>query len=190
MEIEEWRGIPGFEYYEASNLGRIRSLRRLQLRCHPKNKEVLYYQPYGGFTLTPSIESDKGKYPHNYVTLRKNGESIKFRVHRLVLMAFIGKCPSGMECCHNDGNGLNNNVENLRWDTPSNNQLDRYKHGTGWNPRYKGQEHPSSKLKDKDIIKMRSVERTKFTASKIAKEYNISKSSVFQILARKTWKHI
>ena len=48
----------------------------------------------------------------------KNGQRF-FRVHRLVLSAFVGPCPVGMEACHfPDRNPSNNHLENLRWDTP------------------------------------------------------------------------
>lgn len=51
-------------------------------------------------------------------------------VHRLVLEAFIGPCPSGMECRHLDGNPSNNRLENLLWGTPLENANDRRRHGT------------------------------------------------------------
>ncbi len=50
--------------------------------------------------------------------------------HRAVLLAFVGPCPEGMEACHNNGDPLDNRVENLRWDTRSNNTLDKVAHGT------------------------------------------------------------
>src|SRR4051794_31712386 len=46
-------------------------------------------------------------------------------VHRLVLEVFVGPCPAGMECCHADGNSLNNALDNLRWDTPEANEADK-----------------------------------------------------------------
>ena len=51
-------------------------------------------------------------------------------IHVLVLEAFVGPRPDGHEACHNDGNTHNNDVSNLRWDTPANNQQDRVRHGT------------------------------------------------------------
>ena len=51
-------------------------------------------------------------------------------VHVLVLKAFIGPCPDGTECCHNDGNPANNAISNLRWDTRSGNIFDAVRHGT------------------------------------------------------------
>ena len=50
-------------------------------------------------------------------------------VHRLVLESFVGPRPERMEACHNDGNPTNNHVDNLRWDTRSENVKDAVKHG-------------------------------------------------------------
>jgi len=48
------------------------------------------------------------------------------QVHRLVLEAFVGPCPEGEECCHApDPDPANNNLWNLRWDTPENNAADK-----------------------------------------------------------------
>lgn len=46
----------------------------------------------------------------------------KHFVHRLVLEAFIGECPEGMECDHKDRNRSNNRLENLHWVTQQHNR--------------------------------------------------------------------
>jgi hypothetical protein len=51
-------------------------------------------------------------------------------VHRLVLEAFVGPCPEGMECRHLDGDPANNRLENLRWGTHRENAADQVRHGT------------------------------------------------------------
>lgn len=64
------------------------------------------------------------------MNLSKSNAVESFLVHRLVLTAFVGPCPEGMEGCHEDGDPSNNRATNLRWDTHKNNQLDMHKHGT------------------------------------------------------------
>lgn len=54
----------------------------------------------------------------------------RFKVAVLVLLAFVGPRPKGMECCHNDGDPENNSLDNLRWDTHSSNVYDAIRHGT------------------------------------------------------------
>ena len=45
-----------------------------------------------------------------------NGVRTTHRVDRLVLSAFVGPCPPGMDAYHIDGNLENNKLSNLRWD--------------------------------------------------------------------------
>lgn len=114
---EEWRAIPGYEgIYEVSDLGRVRSLDR---------------QSTAGRSLRGRIRAaakDKGGYLR--VPLH-HGRAVRYTgAHRLVLEAFVGPCPPGMEACHNDGDPSNNALSNLRWDTKSANMLDKLLHGT------------------------------------------------------------
>lgn len=51
-------------------------------------------------------------------------------VHHLVLKAFVGPQPLGLECCHRDGDPANNEDTNLRWDTRQSNVHDMWRHGT------------------------------------------------------------
>lgn len=55
-------------------------------------------------------------------------------VHPLVLEAFVGPRPPGMEACHADGNKTNNALSNLRWDTKRANELDAIRLGTRPDP--------------------------------------------------------
>lgn len=83
--------------------------------------------------LTPTI-SKRGNHQRYYVSL---GRGNKRFVHRLVAIAFIPN-PNGLdEVDHIDGNGLNNNVTNLRWVTHQQNMenaitIDRVKNNTGY----------------------------------------------------------
>ena len=62
-------------------------------------------------------------------------------VHRLVLEAFVGTCPEGMECRHLDGDPGNNRLENLAWGSPKENYADSLQHGTAWGHKPEGREH-------------------------------------------------
>lgn len=48
-----------------------------------------------------------------------------FPVHRLVLEAFVGPCPDGMECDHKNRDGLDNRADNLAWVAHSENNRDK-----------------------------------------------------------------
>ena len=73
------------------------------------------------------ILSTLRKKPYKRICLGKK----MFLVHRLVLLAFVGPCPVGMEGCHFDNDATNNRLSNLRWDTLSNNQKDRVRLRSG-----------------------------------------------------------
>ena len=118
---EQWLPVVGYEgLYEVSNTGRVRSLDRIVIT---KRGHTQFYQ---GRELSPAVKASG----HLSVQICREGRFLRRHIHRLVLEAFVGPCPEGMECCHNDGNPANNRVENLRWDTHSSNILDKQGHGT------------------------------------------------------------
>lgn len=117
---EVWKDIPGIDGYQASDLGRIRSVRHLVLCANGQR------QFHGGNDLRPYPDS-KG---YLYVKISQHGKRRNRFVHQLVLSAFRGQIPDGMEGCHNDGCPSNNRLDNLRWDTRSENHRDKRIHGT------------------------------------------------------------
>lgn len=127
---EVWKSTPDYEgLYQVSNHGRVRSLPRTT-RFIRNGKEVQGAFP--GKILSAAVRHGGG---HLYVDLCKEGKVRKWYVHTLVLTAFVGPRPDGMECLHRDGDPTNNRVENLHWNTPSENRLDSVKHGTHHNAR-------------------------------------------------------
>lgn len=188
--MEIWKKIPGFDFYEASNLGRVRSIARTISQLQPRYGDMIIERHFKSKILSQSVLSDKGKYPHFVVTICRDTIKYKFLVHRLVLLTFVGECPEGMQCCHNDGNGLNNILENLRWDTPSNNQLDRHKHGTQWAPVYKGSTHPRAILNEDNVFNIRRDRRNGKSCKELAEEFRIKLGTIQGIVGRRSWKHI
>ena len=118
--VELWRPVVGFEgFYEVSNLGHVRSLPRII--TYPSGRTCRWQ----GKALAPGRTGDR----LTVALCDAEGQTSHY-VHELVLTAFVGPCPDGMEGCHNNGNGTDNNVLNLRWDTRSENTFDRVRHGT------------------------------------------------------------
>ena len=118
--MSEWRDVVGYEgIYEVSSSGGVRSLTR-------KSRNQWGEFTLAGKSLSPGINS-QGR---PVVVLRRDGKGKTWLVHRLVAMAFLGPCPPGYVVCHNNGDRLDNRVENLRWDSRSANAFDSIKHGT------------------------------------------------------------
>ena len=119
---ERWLSVPGYESkYEVSDLGNVRSVGRWVTRRH----SGAYWTD--GQTLKPRL----GHHGHHYVTLfgKTKKDRKHFGVHQLVLLAFVGPCPAGMECCHWDDVPSNNHLINLRWGTKSDNMQDKVRNG-------------------------------------------------------------
>lgn len=116
---EHWLPVVGYEgFYEVSDHGHVRSLDRFVER---RQKGTMLYK---GRQLRAAVTRWR-----LLVVLHRDNKAKTCGVHRLVLEAFVGACPEGMECCHNDGDHTNNNLDNLRWDTHSNNVYDIVRHG-------------------------------------------------------------
>jgi hypothetical protein len=114
--MSEWRPVVGWEgLYEVSDGGEARSLPRVIIRSDGRR------QPLRGRVLKPAVDRDGYQRVHI---------GVKRGVHQLVVEAFIGPCPPGLEIRHLDGNPANNALSNLRYGTRSENGMDRVRHGT------------------------------------------------------------
>lgn len=101
----KWKTIEGFPGYEVSNTGKIRNA--------VTKMELKQQEHYG---------KDK-KEPYFRVKIRNSTQLKNIRVSRAVAFAFLGNPPGpGFEVDHKDGNRANNNVTNLEWVTPIENQ--------------------------------------------------------------------
>ncbi len=100
VEDEIWKDIPGYEgYYQASTLGRVKSLPR-----RGRKEEWI-------ITCKPGVRG--------YMTiglLKKNQKRKTIRIHQLVAMTFLDHSPDGMKLVvdHKDNNTLNNRLDNLQ----------------------------------------------------------------------------
>ena len=118
---ERWKTVATWEgYYEVSDLGRARSLPRLS----SDGKQLK------GRILRPRILPKTG---YHRVCFSRAGQHYDMYIHRLVLEAFVGPCPDGLEARHWDGDPANNRLGNLFWGTHSENQQDTLRYGR--NPR-------------------------------------------------------
>lgn len=116
MNNETWRDVIGYEgLYQVSNLGRVKSLYR-EFWCG-KGYNILKKYPEAILT----VWLDNGGY--EYVTFTRNAKSKKFKVHRLVGEAFILNPDNKPQIDHIDTIRTNNRVENLRWVTRRENNL-------------------------------------------------------------------
>lgn len=161
--IERWLPVVGFEgLYCVSDLGRIRSERRFRV---------------SGRILTPSA-AGKG---YRKVTLcRRHEKYIHRYVHKIVLEAFVGQQPAGMEAAHNNGQRDDNRLINLRWDTRAGNFADKIIHGTAC----EGERHGRRKLNAADVLAIRS---SSGTLREIGDLFGVGPMQIHRIKTRENW---
>ncbi len=96
--MEEYKQIIDFDNYEVSNLGNVRNIKT-------------------GRILKGSVNN------HGYliVGLFKNNKRKNKKIHRLIAEAFIENPENKPFVDHNDGNKTNNNINNIRFATVSEN---------------------------------------------------------------------
>jgi hypothetical protein len=120
--MERWLPVVGYEgMYEVSNHGRVRSVARI---VSSKITYRNFNQSLKGTLLNP-VQTNN----YQRVCLFRNASGKHCYVHRLVLEAFVGPCPPGMQALHWDDDRQNNRVSNLRWGTPSENASDSIRNG-------------------------------------------------------------
>ncbi len=92
---EIWKPIPGYDRYEISNMGRVRSFAWSYKATIPR--------------LLKLIENDRG-----YVYFRIKQKH--FRLNRMVLIVFVGDEPL-LDASHIDSDKHNNKLDNLIWES-------------------------------------------------------------------------
>jgi DNA-directed RNA polymerase specialized sigma24 family protein len=119
------------------------------------------------------------------VGLSINGKRVTRRIHNLVLTAFIGQRPRGMQACHfPDSDTGNNRLDNLRWDTASSNYNDRRHHGTS----NSGERNGSAKIERKHAEAIRRLRKTGMTYRELGERFGVSTSNAQSICQGWTWK--
>lgn len=178
--MELWKPIPNFSRYEASDMGRLRSL---NYKNSKKTK-----------VLKPSISPDGYE---KTMLLDDNGKYRSWTVHLFVCLAFYGEKPKGMEVNHKNGIKTDNRLDNLEYCTRSENILHAYQNGL--EEPVRGSKNGMAKITEKQVLEIRRfVEEAKkkgiryYGRAKLAKKYGISESHIKDIVSKRrgVWSHI
>lgn len=136
---------------------------------------------HGGIGTWKRLRGTVNSHGYVVVTLCRENREFKVGVHSLVLSAFIGPCPEGMEACHfPDRTRTNNRLDNLRWDTRSENHLDMRFHDTdtrGWN-------HPLASLTKEQVKEIRS---SSSSGKELATMFGVSRATISRVRNQVTY---
>ncbi len=123
------------------------------------------------------------------VQIRVSGKMLTTGVHRMVLLAFKGPCPEGMECRHfPDRNPSNNRPCNLQWGTPLENSADRTYHGS-FDPE-KGEDRYNALLTEKSVLQICDDYSSGESSNDLAARFGVSLPLIHAVISGRAWKHV
>lgn len=163
---EVWRPIPSLPGYVASSEGRVMRVPYLLKMPHGG------YRSYGGVP-TRGVIAD-GRYGINF-----RGKN--YAIHRLVCEAFAGPAPEGAVCMHLNEDATDNRANNLAWGTQKENLA-----APGFRAYCK--RRSSSPKINNDQAKY--IKYGTMSCAAAARQFGISPSTVSNIRAGRSWKHI
>jgi NUMOD4 motif len=163
---EVWKAIPGWEgVYEVSSLVRIR-------RIKWGNRWRL---------LKPFLNS----YGYLKVNLSgKDGRRESRQIGYFYLLAFVGPCPPGKECCHHDDNRFSTDPANFYWGTHHQNMLNKVRNGNS----VRGQKNGSVKITEAAARAILAAPRG--YVRRAAKKFGISPQHASRIRSGGSWAHL
>lgn len=162
-----WNYFPGYDsLYALSNEGDVR-------RAY-KNGKVKTISPFLNNSGYPSV------------SLYKNRKRKSFCIHRALAILFIPNPENLLEVNHKDGDKTNYSLNNLEWISHSGNIQHSYDNGLQRLP--VGELNSASKLTEKQVLEIRAL--GKGNTLFLMKKYNVGRTTIKNIISRKTWKHV
>lgn len=158
--VERWGGI-----YEVSSEGRVRRGNRV-LKPHVTGA--------GYRQATASLNGDR--------TIKQAS------VHRLVAEAFLGGIPDSMQINHKNGIRTDNRVENLEVVSCSDNLRHSFRVLGRKSPM--GSAHTFAKLSEDGVREIRRLHADGTRQTEIAKLFCVDKTTVRDVVHRRTWNHV
>lgn len=185
MGKEIWKPVKGYEnYYEVSNLGRVRGLpRTVKSKKRGDGTRTEHFLP---IRILKPIKDRQG---YLRVSLCVDWVTSKPFVHRLVGYAFIDNPENKREINHKNGIQWDNRLENLEWVTPSENQNHALKNGL--KIPIKGESIGTSVLTEEQVKEIKKkLKEGILTQKKIGELYGVTKFTIQKINVGKNWKWV
>ena len=170
---ELWKDIPGFEgKYQASNLGRIKSLGKR------------YWNGYGkGYIRTTKDRIIGGSKLSTKGYLRVNLENTIYIVHRLIAETWIPNVNNKEQVNHINGIKTDNKVSNLEWVTNQENRNHAVKYDLVTRRDHGNCAH--QKLTTAQCLNICKIYNSgKFSQSKIAKKYKVCQQTICSVIKK------
>ncbi|WP_018923850.1 NUMOD4 domain-containing protein [Salsuginibacillus kocurii] len=173
---EKWKpvNVEGYQqFYQVSNLGRVKSLDRVDRRGQLRKGRVLKQNQSNGYY---------------FIGLRKDGKVKQIDIHRLVALTFLNNSENKPAVNHIDGNKVNNCVTNLEWVTHKENSEHAVKTGL---TNISGENNGAVKLTEEEVKDIANTYiDTNLTIQQIADKFEVSDGTVSNIVTGRGWTHL
>lgn len=175
--MAQWKACPSDPHYEVSDEGSVRSVDRVIERngkpARLKGKTLKHLKHNQGYR---SVNLGRG-----------NGN--RRLIHSLVMEAFVGPRPKGMDINHKNGDKTDNRLENLEYCSRSQNMAHAVRTGLMPPPplrRGTDNDH-LCRLNEEKVRHIRQWHAEGGGITQIARHYDVGKSTVGNIIKRNTW---
>lgn len=171
-EPERWLPVPGYRLYHVSDLGRVRS----------------FHGGKGGGKRGGLLNPTPRKGPIDYlcVALYEDGKRSHRLVHQLVMEAFVGPRPEGLEVCHGPGGHHDNRLVNLSYASSAKNAEDKRRDGT----LIFGEGIVGSRLTEQVVIECRRRYAAGETTTALAAEFGVNAGTMGEAVTGDSWAHL
>jgi len=165
------KSIPGFPSYSVDDTG-----------------IVWVTNNWSAANKTRALKAHSNGQGYFQVVLYMDGKRYTRKVHVLVLLAFEGPRPDGMEGRHLNGDRADNRIENLAYGTPKENCADRVIHGTV----AVGKRNGKAVFTEEQVREIRERAALGESLRSIARSFGRpnSHSNISDIVHRKAWQHV
>lgn len=172
----EYRDIPGFRGYRVGSDGSVWSCLLPGRKCESQLHEGRIWK-----RRLPA----KDRKGYMQISLRKHtNHFVTKKVRHLVLLAFVGPRPDGMEGRHLNGIPGDNRACNLAWSTHLENILDKKKHGTG----SEGEKNAQAKITWEKAAEIRRLRSQGIQVAELARRFGIHLRNIMRVLSFATWR--
>src|SRR5688500_14205993 len=166
----EWRDVVGWLGYKVSDSGLVESW-----RCKHGTRRR-------GRLMSPVMDTEG----YLRVSLSDGVRRKTVKIHTMVLTAFRGPRPPGMQARHLDDDKRNNLLSNLQWGTHSENVSDAMLHGRIRS----GERHWRAKLKSQDVKEIRRALAGHEKHASLALRFGVTRSNISLIASRRAWRDV